>query len=104
MTNRLVVRFRSNEAARVTFTVTMFVPGRSSAADADADADAARRLVVARGSTRFRRAGTKRVRLKLTRKGRRALLKRRRATLRVTSRAVDAAGNARVRTVAVKLR
>lgn len=100
VTNRLVVRFRSNEAARVTFTATMFVPGRSSAADADA----ARRLVVARGSTRFRRAGSKRVRLKLTRKGRRALLKRRRATLRVTSRAVDAAGNARVRTVAVKLR
>jgi hypothetical protein len=98
VTNRLVVRFTSNEASSVTFTATISVPSRSGAAEA------ARRIVVARGSARFRSAGTKRVRLKLTRRGRKALLKRRRATLRITSRAVDAAGNARVRAVSLKLR
>jgi hypothetical protein len=97
VTNRIVVRFTSNEAATVAFTATMAVAGRSGAAEAS------RRIVAARGSARFRSAGTKRVRLKLTRRGRKALLRRRRATLRISSRAVDAAGNARVRAVTVKL-
>jgi hypothetical protein len=98
VTNRLVVRFTTNEAGSATFTATTAAAGRSGSAEA------ARRIVVARGSARFKAAGTKRVRLKLTRKGRKALLRRRRATLRITSRAVDAAGNARVRAVTVKLR
>jgi hypothetical protein len=98
LTRRLVVRFVSSEAASVAFTATMTVGRRSAAAEA------ARRIVVARGSARFAEAGRKRVRLKLTRRGRRALLKRDRATLRVTARAVDLAGNARVSAVTLRLR
>jgi hypothetical protein len=86
---RFVVRFTSSEAGAVSFTVTT---------------TAARRVVVARGSAKFARPGTKRVSLKLTRAGRKALLKRRRATLKIRARAVDQAGNARVRAVTVKLR
>jgi hypothetical protein len=95
---RIVVRFSSSEASSVTFTVTTTVANRSAAAEA------ARTVVVARGSAKFARPGTKRVRLKLTRRGRKVLLKRRRATLRVRARAVDTAGNARVRVVSLRLR
>jgi hypothetical protein len=98
LTGRLVVRFTSSEAGSVTFTVTTTVANRSAAAEA------ARSVVVARGSARFARPGTKRVRLKLTRRGRKLLLKRRRVTLKVRARAVDAAGNARVRVVRLTLR
>lgn len=98
LTGRLVLDFTSSEAGKVSFTVTMGVPGGSAAAEAS------RRIVVARGSTRFAAPGKKRVRLKLSRRGRKLLAKRRRATLRVTARAVDAAGNARVRSVSVTLR
>lgn len=98
LTGRLVVDFTSSEAATVSFTVTMTLPARSAAAEAS------RHIVVARGSTKFSKPGRKRVRLKLSRRGRKLLAKRRRATLRVSSRAVDAAGNARRRSVTVKLR
>ncbi len=98
VTGRLVVRFTSNEAGSVGFTVTTTVAGRSAAAEA------ARSVLVARGSATFARPGTKRVRLKLTRAGRKALKKRRRATLKVRARAVDASGNARVRVLSLKLR
>ena len=98
VTGRLVVRFTSSEAGSVGFTVTTTVAGRSAAAEA------ARRVLVARGSATFARPGTKRVRLKLTRAGRKALLKRRRATLKVRARAVDRSGNARVRVVSLRLR
>lgn len=98
VTGRLVVRFTSNEAGSVGFTVTTTVAGRAAAADA------ARRVLVARGSATFARPGTKRVRLKLTRAGRKALLKRRRATLKVRARAVDKAGNVRVRVLSLRLR
>lgn len=98
LTGRLVVDFTSSEAGTVSFTVTMTLPARSAAAEAS------RRIVVARGSTKFSKPGRKRVRLKLSRRGRKLLAKRRRATLRVSSRAVDAAGNARRRSVTVKLR
>jgi len=98
VTGRLVVRFTSSEAGSVGFTVTTTVAGRAAAAEA------ARRVLVARGSATFARPGTKRVRLKLTRAGRKALLKRRRAILKVRARAVDKAGNARVRVVTLRLR
>ena len=95
---RIVVRFTSSEAGSVSFTATTTVANRSAAAEA------ARTVVVARGSAKFARPGTKRVRLKLTRRGRKVLLKRRRATLRIRSRAVDAVGNARVRVISLRLR
>lgn len=95
---RIVVRFTSSEAGSVSFTVTTTVANRSAAAEA------ARTVIVARGSAKFARPGTKRVRLKLTRRGRKLLVKRRRATLKVRARAVDAAGNARVRVVSLRLR
>ena len=98
VTGRFVVRFSSSEAGSVAITTTMALPGGSGAAEA------ARRIVVARGSATFRAAGTKRIRVRLTRRGRKALLKRRRASLRVTARAVDAAGNARVRVATLRLR
>jgi hypothetical protein len=97
LTGRLVVRFTTSEAGSVGFTVTTLLVRRSGAAEA------ARRVTVARGSAKFTSPGTKRVRLKLTRAGRKALVKRRRVTLRVTARAVDAAGNARVRVATLKL-
>ena len=59
---------------------------------------------MARGSAKFAKAGRKKVRLKLTRRARRVLKKRRRATLKIRARAVDSAGNARVRTATLKLR
>ena len=99
VTGRLVVNFTMSEPGSVSFVVTMALAGQS-----EADADAARRLVVARGSAKFAKAGRKKVRLKLTRRARRVLKKRRRATLRVRARAVDRAGNARVRTATLKLR
>jgi hypothetical protein len=99
LTGRLVVAFTMNEPGSVAFTVTMALGGAS-----DADADASRRLLVARGSAKFAKAGRKTVRLKLTRKARRVLKTRRRATLRLRARAVDGAGNARVRTATLKLR
>jgi len=98
VTGRLVVRFTSSEAGSVGFTVTTTVAGGSAAAEA------ARRVLVARGSATFARPGTKRVRLKLTRAGRKALKKRRRATLKIRARAVDGAGNARVRVLSLRLR
>ncbi|HMJ97359.1 MAG TPA: hypothetical protein VK486_16010 [Thermoleophilaceae bacterium] len=97
LTGRLVLDFTSSEAGTVSFTVTTGVPGRSAAAEAS------RRVVVARGTTKFAAPGKKRVRLKLSRRGRKLLAKRRRASLRVTARAVDRSGNARVRSVSVKL-
>jgi hypothetical protein len=99
LTGRLVVDFTMSEPGSVSFTVTMALAGGSSDAT-----DAARRIVVARGTTKFAKPGRKRVRLKLTRKARRVLKKRRRATLRIRARAVDGAGNARVRTATLKLR
>jgi hypothetical protein len=97
LTRTLVVDFTSSEAATVTFTVTFTVAGGSSA-------EAAKRVVIARGTKKYAAPGKKRVRLKLTRRGRKLLMKRKRATLRVTARAVDAAGNARTRAVRLKLR
>jgi hypothetical protein len=98
VTGRLVVHFTMSEPGSVSLTVTMAHAGAS-----DADADAAKRLLVARGSAKFARAGRKKVRLKLTRRARRVLKKRHRATLRLRARAVDRAGNARVRTATLKL-
>jgi plastocyanin len=51
------------------------------------------RRTIARKKVKFRSAGTKTVRLKLNRKGRRALRRRRRARVSVRATAVDAAGN-----------
>jgi hypothetical protein len=99
VTGKLVVDFTMSEPGSVAFTVTL-----AQAHASDASAEDARRLVVARGNAKFTKAGRKRVRLKLTRKARRVLKKRRRATLRVRARAVDGAGNARVRTATLKLR
>jgi hypothetical protein len=99
VTGQLVVNFTMSEPGSVSFAVTMALAGTS-----EADADASRRLVVARGSAKFAKAGRKKVRLKLTRRARKVLKKRRRATLRVRARAVDLAGNARVRTATLKLR
>jgi hypothetical protein len=99
VTGKLVVDFTMNEPGSVSFTVTL-----ANAGGSDAGAEDAKRLVVARGSTTFGKAGKKRVRLKLTRRARRILKKRRRATLRIRARAVDRAGNARVRTSTLKLR
>ena len=48
---------------------------------------------IARKTVKFRSAGTKTVRLKLNRRGRRALRRRRRAKVRLRATAVDAAGN-----------
>ena len=99
ITGRLVVDFAMSEPGSVSFTVTMALAGAS-----DAGAEASRRLLVARGSAKFAKPGRKKIRLKLTRKARRVLKKRRRATLKLRARAVDGAGNARVRTATLKLR
>jgi hypothetical protein len=96
LTRTLVLDFRCSEAATVTFTVTTAVTHGSAA-------EAARRVVIARATKKFGAPGKKRIRLKLTRKGRRLLAKRRRATLVIGARAVDAAGNARTRSVRLKL-
>lgn len=98
LTGRLIVRFTASEASSVTITATMAAPRGSVVAEG------ARRIVAARGSATFRRPGTKRVAVKLTRAGRRALLKRRRARLKLTARAVDAGGNASVRALTLRLR
>ena len=98
VTGDLVVNFTMNEPGSVSFTVTMALANGS-----DADADASKRLLVARGSAKFAKPGRKSFRLKLTRKARTVLKKRRRATLRLRARAVDGAGNARVRTATLKL-
>jgi hypothetical protein len=96
LTRTLVLNFRCSEAATVTFTVSATVAHGSAA-------EAARQVVVARATKKFSAPGKKRVRLKLTRKGRKLLAKRRRATLRVSARAVDAAGNVRTSSVRLKL-
>ena len=99
VTGKLVVTFTMNEPGTVFLTVTMARAGGS-----EADAGASKSLLVARGSAKFAGAGRKKIRLKLTRRARRVLKKRRRATLRLRARAVDRAGNARVRTATLKLR
>lgn len=88
-TGRFIVRFTSSEPAVVTVVATVPGPSRS--------------LVVARGRTRFRRAGTKKFAVKLTPRGRRILRRRRVATLTLTARAVDGAGNRTSRRRRVKL-
>jgi hypothetical protein len=88
-TGRFIVRFTSSESAVVTVVATVPGPARS--------------LVVARGRTRFRRAGTKKFAVKLTPRGRRILRRRRVATLTLTARAVDGAGNRTSRRRRVKL-
>jgi hypothetical protein len=99
VTGTLVVDFKMSEPGSVSLTVTL-----AQAHGSDAEADASRSLLVARGSAKFAKAGRKKIRLKLTRRARRVLKKRRRATLRIRARAVDRAGNARVRTATLKLR
>jgi hypothetical protein len=80
-TGRFIVRFTSSEATVVTIFATLQLGGTS------------RVVTVARGSARFRRAGTKKIAVKLTRRGRRILRRRRAATLTLTARAVDVVGN-----------
>ena len=99
VTGRLVVDFKMSEPGSVSLTVTL-----AQAHGSDAEAGASKELLVARGSAKFVKAGRKKIRLKLTRRARRVLKKRRRATLKIRSRAVDRAGNARVRTATLKLR
>jgi hypothetical protein len=89
-TGRFIVRFTSSEPAVVRIVATL--PSGPSA------------LTVARGSARFGRAGTRKIVVKLTPRGRRALRRRRRATLTVTARAVDLAGNVSRRRRRVSLR
>jgi hypothetical protein len=98
VTGRLPVRFTLTEAGSVTVKATMALPGGAGVAESS------RRILVARGSATFARPGAKRVVLRLTRAGRKALRSRRRATLRLEARAVDRAGNARTRALTLKLR
>jgi hypothetical protein len=78
-TGRFIVRFTSDEPAVVRIVATL--PSGPSA------------QTVARGTARFTRAGTRKIVVKLTPRGRRVLRRRRSATLTVTARAVDGAGN-----------
>jgi hypothetical protein len=78
-TGRFIVRFTSSEPAVVRIAATL--PSGASA------------VTVARGTARFARAGTRKIAVKLTPRGRRVLRRRRSATLTVTARAVDLAGN-----------
>jgi hypothetical protein len=80
-TGRFIVRFTSSEPAQVTVVAQLSRGGASRA------------VTVARGTARFRRAGTKKIAVKLTRRGRRILRRRRAVTLTLTARAVDVAGN-----------
>ena len=61
------------------------------------------RRTIARKKVKFASAGTKTVRLKLNRKGRRALRRRRRARVSVKGTAVDAAGNKKTRRASLTL-
>jgi hypothetical protein len=90
-TGRFIVRFTSSEPALVTVVATLRVGGAS------------RVVTIARGSARFRRAGTKKIAVKLTRRGRRILRARRVATLTLTAQAVDGAGNRARRRRRIKL-
>ena len=58
---------------------------------------------VARKKVKFASAGTKTVRLKLNRRGRRSLRRRRRARIKVRATAVDAAGNKKVKRASITL-
>jgi plastocyanin len=58
---------------------------------------------IARKTVKFLSAGTKTIRLKLNRRGRRALRRRRRAKIRVRATAVDAAGNKKVKRASITL-
>jgi hypothetical protein len=91
LTGRFLISFATNEPADVTFVATTTV----------ADVSSSRRVVVGRARKRFRRAGRRRVAIKLTRPGFRLLRRRRRRRQRVritvTSTARDATGNVRRR-------
>jgi hypothetical protein len=88
-TGRFIVRFTSSEPAVVRIVATL--PSGASA------------VTVARGVGRFRRAGSRKIAVKLTPRGRRVLRRRRAATLTVTARAVDVAGNVSRRRRRVRL-
>lgn len=96
VTGRFVVRLASNEPGNAVVTATMRVPGKRKSA--------AKTVTVAKGATRFTKPGTRKVAVKLTRNGRKLLAKRRRGTVKVVARTTDAAGNSRVRKLALKLR
>jgi hypothetical protein len=59
---------------------------------------------IAKRTVRFSAAGTKTVRMKLNRKGRRALRNRSRARVSLRATAVDAAGNKKTRRTSITLR
>ena len=85
--HRLELRLRASEAARVK------VAGKRS-----------RKRTIARGSVRFRKAGTMRVSLKVSGRTRRALRHKRKLRIVVTAVGRDTAGNKTTATVRKRLR
>jgi hypothetical protein len=81
----LRVGARCSEACRLTYTVRL---GSAT---------------LARRTARLTRAGTHRLTVRLSRRSRARLARRRSASLRLQVRAVDATGNARTRTVTLRL-
>ena len=96
LTGRLVVEIGVNEASIVDITLLL--------GPAAGTADASRQVALGKKRAIFRRAGKRRVTLKLSKKARRRLLKRRRPSLTLRTRARDAAGNVRVTRTRLRLR
>jgi hypothetical protein len=104
LTGRFLVKFTTTEAGEVVLVATLRTGGSGGT-------HAAKRRVIARGHAHFARAGTKKIPVKLTKKGRKALKpllkskrKRHHAHITVTATAVDGAGNKRTRRLPLKLR
>jgi hypothetical protein len=100
LTGRFFVRFTTNEAGQVVVVAYLIVPG--------AETNAAGRIAVARGRAVFRKAGTKRILVKVSKGGRRTLKRarrrRRRYKFQVVATAKDRAGNSRKRRLNLRLR
>jgi hypothetical protein len=97
LTGRFFVKYTMNEPGEVGIIAILI----------GIEASDAKRIALGRGRARFRKAGTKRIVVKLTKTGRRRLKKlrrRRRYRIQVVATATDRAGNSRKRRLNLKLR
>lgn len=112
LTGRFLVRFVTSEAGEVTIVATLVQHSKKH--HGAHKAGKAKSVVVGRGSAHFAAPGSKKIPVKLTKKGRKALRELRRKAkkhhkhahpkLSVTATATDTAGNARTTRMGLKLK
>lgn len=102
LTGRFVVKYKTDEAGNVVIIASLILPNTG--------ASETRRIVLGRGRAKFSKPGTKKIAVKLTKGGRRTLLKLRkhrhhhRHKVQILATNTDKAGNSRKRRLNVKLR